>query len=885
MKILLVHPHDVYSKNEPWTVRVIYLANEFLKAGHEVKVAYHIEDPNLTPQEASARQEHPFETIPLVRYSRTLVRKNKEMKRVASWADIISFQKCFAWASLPSIHAASKLKIPVHYDWDDWEYEIYRTQPIERQDEYMALYIHELEGKLLTMVDSVSVASESLRGMAMASGVRKDRICLAPVGADTERFNPDVSGEKIREQFAIDRPTVIYMGQLHDAQYCDQYLEMAKAIVDEGRVVPYFLIVGGGSRLDDLKRKAIALGLREHTIFTGPVPHEKIPEYIAAADVAVACFASTDQTRTKSPLKVAEYLAMGKAIVATNMGEVPRMTQDAAVLVAPGDIQGLAYRTTEFLLNENLRKDYQRRARRQSEKNLTWRHTAENMLALFTEDVAEYDRIYPGLKKKIRARESAVAEIGVTEIKPGPVLKLKGFLKRNRDLMGAFASDGKVFVGPRIVQVEPTNLCNNDCVACWCNSPLLEDLMIPVIEKKATIPYEVLKRLFAELSAIGCREIYFAGGGDPTMHPRIMDILAEVKRQQMIGYLNTNLLRLSDANLEQMVDMEFDHITLSAWAGSPEAYSRTHPNKDHSAFYRMREQMLLLRDLKAKRKAKRKKISTGYVQNAPRIKVYHVISNLNFEDVDNMFELQLETGAEWIEFAPIDTMPDKTDYLLLDKEQREWLHARCLHWQEELTKRGKSDVLYNWDTWMRRLSTEEASVGGHDAGYIHTLPCTVGYSFARVVPSGEVHSCLKSHRIPLGNIYDSSFTELWTSPFQNEFRKRTNVFEKNDASFFSLIGNDPTVCCGCEKSCDDVGRNEYLWNRWQEMPWWKKQVLKAGAKYLEASGKAMNGEKAFPPPGIGLESLSPEAQMQAYQNARKKQMKKAAEKRDVVVAK
>ncbi len=68
MRILMIHPHDIYSHQEPWTVRVTYLANEFVKRGHEVKMIYHMVDPTVPIVEAAARQEHPYETIPMIRF-------------------------------------------------------------------------------------------------------------------------------------------------------------------------------------------------------------------------------------------------------------------------------------------------------------------------------------------------------------------------------------------------------------------------------------------------------------------------------------------------------------------------------------------------------------------------------------------------------------------------------------------------------------------------------------------------------------------------------------------------------------------------------------------------------------------------------------------------
>ena len=61
MNILMIHPHDIYSPVEPWTVRITYLANEFTKMGHEVRVVYHLENPHAEPDIEKEGKSSPFQ--------------------------------------------------------------------------------------------------------------------------------------------------------------------------------------------------------------------------------------------------------------------------------------------------------------------------------------------------------------------------------------------------------------------------------------------------------------------------------------------------------------------------------------------------------------------------------------------------------------------------------------------------------------------------------------------------------------------------------------------------------------------------------------------------------------------------------------------------------
>jgi glycosyltransferase involved in cell wall biosynthesis len=64
------------------------------------------------------------------------------------------------------------------------------------------------------------------------------------------------------------------------------------------------MIVGEGFMERSLRNLTYELGIQDKVIFTGAVPHDKIPQYISAADICVAPFRDTKVSRCKSPLKI-----------------------------------------------------------------------------------------------------------------------------------------------------------------------------------------------------------------------------------------------------------------------------------------------------------------------------------------------------------------------------------------------------------------------------------------------------------------------------------------------------------------------------------------------------------------------------------------------------
>jgi glycosyltransferase involved in cell wall biosynthesis len=384
LNILMVHPHDIYSASEPWTIRITSLAYEFAKMGHKVKLVY-FPLPEKERGLLKSEKIKDFETIPFNRRKWHLFKNISKMAKLGEWADILHLQKCFSIASLPAIFSAYINKKPLHYDWDDWEYGIYMYSPPSR---IYGWYLNILEKSVINLVDSMSVASDELKKMAVNRRFPEDKIIKVNVCADLERFNPAHKGDEIKRRYNLCGPIVLYLGQLHGAQYADLFIKAVRIVLSK---LPntQFLVVGGGNELKRLKDLAEELKVEKNIVFTGFVSDVDVNKCLAAADVAVACFADTKQVRCKSPLKIAEYLASGKAVVASDVGEIPWMIGDAGILTKPGNKESLADGIISLLKDKKFRKRLEAKARKRAIKLFNWKIVAESLLKRYSELLPE----------------------------------------------------------------------------------------------------------------------------------------------------------------------------------------------------------------------------------------------------------------------------------------------------------------------------------------------------------------------------------------------------------------------------------------------------------------------------------------------------------------
>ena len=814
MRILMVHPHDIYSYLEPWTIRIRSLAKELVERGHEVRLIYHVLDPEYPLEEAARRQDFPYHTVPLYRGQPAPHDRSSLFLPHCEWADVVHFQKCFPYASLPVVDAARQAGKPVHYDWDDWEYQIYNFEPPSR---VVGVNLNLLERSLPSLVDTLSVASAALYDLAVELGFPPADIYFAPVGADLERYHPDNRRhvQEIRDLHDLEGPIVLYLGQLHGAQYAELMIRAGRQVLQR-HPEANLLVVGGGYRLARLHEIAEELGMGHQIIFTGPVADDLVPKYIAAADVAVACFEDNLQTRTKSPLKVCEYLASGRPIVASRMGEVASMVEGAGVLVKPGDADDLARGINELLDDPERSATLGERARRRAELKWNWGTPAEQLVKAYRKCMQfQLDR----------DQRSGIVRSLASLWKPAK--RLVEFVDNNRDLLGVLDGE-ESFRGPSLIQIDPTNSCNNRCIACWCHSPLLGEKGMPEWEKTKQLDKEVLATLVDDVAALGTKEVYLAGGGEPFMYRHIDWLLELLAEKQIVVYLNSNFTLIDEKRAVRMVDLGVQHVTLSMWAGTAAGYVSTHPSKTSEDFRRLTDIVTGINRLKAERGAQ-----------YPLFKVYQVLSNLNYFEILEMIEWAYDTGCESVEFTLLDTIPGKTDALRLTPAEQEECLALCeraMEYVEERNRTARKPLhLFRQDQFLRRLSSPNVSDAEYDRNIIDAYPCTIGWSFARVVADGSVHFCLKAHRAPVGNINETRFADIWTSEKLRYFRKKANVFVKDDP-FFSLIGNDPTAACGCYRSCDDLGRNQHVHERLESLSWYERTVLDGARVLLKATG-------------------------------------------------
>lgn len=175
-----------------------------------------------------------------------------------------------------------------------------------------------LESKVYAGADMILTLSPKLSEYVISSGAQPGRVSLLPLGVDTRQFRPAIDCSDLRKKWEIrgDEPVILFMGTLFDFCGMDNFLNcfpLIKKEVPDAKV----LIVGDGPQRPKLEKIIKQLGFEREVIITGFQPFLSMPAYINMAAIGVNPFLITGATRDIFPGKIVQFLACGKAIVAT----------------------------------------------------------------------------------------------------------------------------------------------------------------------------------------------------------------------------------------------------------------------------------------------------------------------------------------------------------------------------------------------------------------------------------------------------------------------------------------------------------------------------------------------------------------------------------------
>ena len=205
-----------------------------------------------------------------------------------------------------------------------------------------------------------------------------EKIVVIPNGTNTDLFRPmDQKVARKELKFNQDAKYVCFIGGLAPWQGVEYLIQSAPLILKEFKNTK-FLIVGDGMLKKELVELAEKTGMSDNFIFTGAVPYEEVPKYINACDVCVVY--KKPLKSGYSPLKLYEYIACGKPVVASRISGFEILEENnAGILVEPENTKELAKAIIKLLKNEKLREEMGKNGREYVVKYHSWESIARKV--------------------------------------------------------------------------------------------------------------------------------------------------------------------------------------------------------------------------------------------------------------------------------------------------------------------------------------------------------------------------------------------------------------------------------------------------------------------------------------------------------------------------
>lgn len=202
---------------------------------------------------------------------------------------------------------------------------------------------HALASFALRRCDRVVVLTEGLSRLVQAEyGVPVNRVALLPSGTDMSMFHP-MEKHRCVQEAGLDQTCeyIGFVGSFYRYQGLGTLLEAFERLHTR-RPAVRLLMVGDGEEAAALREAAAHRGMTPWITWTGRVPYARVPMFIGAMDVCVAPFCG-DRGET-SPVKIFDYLACGKPVVASAIPSVAALfaQSNGVVLVEPDRAELLA---------------------------------------------------------------------------------------------------------------------------------------------------------------------------------------------------------------------------------------------------------------------------------------------------------------------------------------------------------------------------------------------------------------------------------------------------------------------------------------------------------------------------------------------------------------
>lgn len=400
-KVLYLLHNSLPYHSAGYATRTHGLLSQLNKSGYNVEGLTRLGYPYDMPGREGMGKIEATDAVDNVLYSRLSTSPGLEMKKplydyiqrysraLEAYAEksrpVIIHAASNHWNGLAAVTVANRLGLPSVYEVRGlWEVTRGSRNPDWAKGGMYRL-ISRMEADAARGATKVLTITNALKDEMIRRGVDGDKITVVPNGVDTRRFLPMERDVELAKELGVEGKTVIgYIGSVLDYEGLELLLESAESM-QKSRNDFHVLIVGDGAELERFKSIATERGLEKLITFTGRVPHADVERYYSIVDIAPFPRLPLPVCEMVSPLKPFEAMAMGKAVVASDVSALAEIVQDGktGLLHKKGSTEDLTRVLTALLDAPELRTQLAKNGLEWVRGERDWEQIAQRVVAVY----------------------------------------------------------------------------------------------------------------------------------------------------------------------------------------------------------------------------------------------------------------------------------------------------------------------------------------------------------------------------------------------------------------------------------------------------------------------------------------------------------------------
>lgn len=313
----------------------------------------------------------------------------------------------------------------------------------------------------------------------------------------------------------------------------------------------------------------------------------------------------------------------------------------------------------------------------------------------------------------------------------------------------SYLSGDRASAGPFAAAIDVTRRCNLQCFGCPSHAP---DARWHPNRQDNDFSWNDYQRVCEELRRMGTRKLILIGEGEPTLHPKLLDMIFRAKRCGFYVTLLTNGTTLDERLAPALATSGLDELRVSLWASDEDEFVHNYSGTNPDFFRRV---------LDGSRAVARARRAAG--RATPRIVLHRPIDREHFRNLERMVDVAREAECDELSFSPLKPMG-----------------AAAI--ERALTPLEVGELR----TILGRVGSLARSAGlaCNDAAALEryrigsdvwtSFPCYLAWLDVRIRSNGDVQVCAPC-RQSMGNVRESSLAEIWNDEPYRTFRRQART--------------------------------------------------------------------------------------------------------------